>query len=95
MNDEFFKKLVDLYAGRELPAELEDQMELAAYGDADLSHDMATLRRTVDALRQDRGAEFSEESYQRVLMKMYARGAALSTNSPSSTHLQYHLPMQG
>lgn len=95
MNQEFYKKLVDLYAGHELSSELEDQMEFAAFGDTELSHDMATLRRTVDILRSDRGAEYTEESYQRILMKLYARGASIETKAPVPVHLQYHLPMQG
>jgi hypothetical protein len=95
MNEEFYKKLVDLYAGRELSSDLEEQMEFAAFGSAELSHDMATLRRTVDTLRSDRGAEFTEESYQRVLMKLYARGANIEPKASSPIHLQYYLPMQG
>lgn len=95
MNSELYKKLVDLYAGRELPTELEDQMELAAFDDPELSHDMATLRRTVDALRADRSPELTEESYQRILMKIYARGGSIQQRVPDPTHLQYHLPIQG
>lgn len=95
MNNEFYKKLVDLYAGRELPSELEDQLELAAFADAELNHDMTTLRRTVDTLRGSDGADFTEESYQRVLMKLYARGAEIRPKAKDPIHLQYHLPMQG
>jgi hypothetical protein len=95
MNQEFYKKLVDLYAGHELSSELEDQMELAAFGDLELSHDMTTLRRTVDALRADSGADFTEESYQRVLMKLYARGANIEPKATVPVHMQYQLPMQG
>lgn len=94
MNSEFYRKLVDLYAGRELPAELEDEMELAAFNDQELSHDMASLRRTVDVLRNDSGPDFTEESYQRVLMKLYARGVDVKPRSPEPTHLQYQLPIQ-
>lgn len=92
--NELYRKLVDLYAGRELPSELEDQMELTAFSDPELSHDMASLRRTVDILHNQPAPEFTEESYQRVLMKLYARGADVETSSPTPTHLQYHLPMQ-
>lgn len=95
MNGDFYKKLVDLYAGHELPSELEDQMDLAAFQDPELSHDMSTLRRTVDALRSDPGSSFTEESYQRVLMKLYARGADIEPKAATPTHLQYQLPMQG
>lgn len=95
MNSEFYQKLVDLYAGRELPAELEDQMELAAFNDPSLAHDMSTLRKTVDMAQSDPGADFTEESYQRILMKLYARGVEIQTSVPEPTHLQYQLPMQG
>jgi len=95
VNNELYKKLVDLYAGRELPAELEESLEMAAFTDTELNHDMTTLRRTVDALQTSPGGEFTEESYQRVLMKLYARGADIQTKAPTPTHLQYHLPMQG
>ena len=95
MSTEIYKKLVDMYAGRELPSELEDQMEMAAFHDAELSHDMATLRRTVDALHEVDPGEFTEESCQRILMRLYTRGAAIEPATPPPAHLQYHLPMQG
>lgn len=95
MNSDFYQKLVDMYAGRELPAELEDQMELAAFNDQSLAHDMATLRKTVDMVQGDPGPDFTEESYQRILMKLYARGVEIQTSVPDAPHLQYQLPMQG
>jgi hypothetical protein len=95
VNNELLKKLVDLYAGRELPSELEEQMEAAAAEDNMLRADMISLRSTVDTLQSDPGPNFTEESYQRVLMKLYARGAAIQPKAPAPTHLQYHLPMQG
>jgi hypothetical protein len=95
VNNELYKKLVDLYAGRELPAELEDQMEMAAFGDSELSHDMATLRRTVDTLQSEPTPEFTEESHQRVLMRLYSRGVEVQTKTQTPVHLQYNLPMQG
>lgn len=94
MND-LYKKLVDLYAGRELTEELETEMEDAAKSDPTLQHEMVSLRKTVDMLRAEPAAEFTEESYQRVLMKMYARGIELQQRSPDPVHLQYHLPIQG
>jgi hypothetical protein len=93
--DEMYRKLVDLYAGRELPTELEDQMELAAFQDPELSHDMATLRKTVELLQTSNAPEFTTESYQRVLMKLYARGVDVQPKSPTPAHIQYHLPIQG
>ena len=92
---DFYNKLVDLYAGRELPSELETEMEARASVDGELAHDMLTLRATVDALKSSMDdVEFTEESYQRVLMKVYARGVEMQTN-PTPAHLQYHLPIQG
>lgn len=93
--NELYRKLVDLYAGRELPAELESEMEVAAASDDDLAQDMRSLRRTVDDLRGTPQPEFTEESYQRILMKVYARGVAMQPKSPVPAHLQYQLPMQG
>jgi hypothetical protein len=94
MSSELYRKLVDLYAGRELPAELEDEMDLAAFNDPELSRDMSSLRRTVDELHADHGPGFSEESYQRILMKLYARGVEVQTRIPESSHLQLQLPIQ-
>jgi hypothetical protein len=95
VKSEIYKKLVDLYAGNELPAELNDQLEMAAFNDPELAHDMATLRKTVDILQRDSEPEFTEESYQRILLKMYSRGAAIQPVAPDPAHLQYSLPMQG
>jgi len=95
MNNELYNKLVDLYAGRELPSELESELEARASQDAKLAHDMLTLRTTVDALQRTMDdVEFTEESYQRILMKVYARGVEMQTQS-APAHLQYYLPIQG
>lgn len=95
MNQEHYRKLVDLYAGRELPQELEDELEWAAFAEADLSHDMATLRRTVDLLRSTPAHEFTEESYQRILMTLYARGVDIHPTAQAPSHMQLGLPIQG
>ena len=92
--NETYKKLVDLYAGNELPEDLTFEMEQAAETDPDLKHDMTTLRQTVETLQND-DITFTEESYQRVLMKLYAKGGHLQTQSPDPRHLQYQLPMSG
>lgn len=94
MNKEFMKKLVDLYAGDELPTELKDELETAAFGDAELSHDMTTLKQTVQLLKESDSVEYTEENFQRILMKIYARGVNIEPRSPSPSHLQYHLPIQ-
>ncbi|MDR3687866.1 MAG: hypothetical protein P4L46_00705 [Fimbriimonas sp.] len=95
MNNDLYKKLVDLYAGRELTSELDADMEAAAAEDSVLAWDMVTLRNTVDFLQGDPAPEYTEESYQRILMKLYARGAAIQPKAPAPAHLQYHLPIQG
>jgi hypothetical protein len=95
MNSEFYQKLVDMYAGCELSEELENEMQVAAFRDPSLSHDMATLKQTVNALRSIPTPEFTEESYQRVLMKLYTRGIDVEPKAPTPTHLQYQLPIQG
>ena len=95
MNNDLLKKLVDLYAERDLPSELEAQMELAAEADPLMKAEMSSLRQTVDLLQQDPGPTFNEETYQRILMKLYARGAAIEPKAPAPAYLQYHLPIQG
>ena len=92
--NETYKKLVDLYAGNELPEELNHELEEAAKTDPELRQDMTSLRQTVETLQNDEFT-FTEESYQRVLMKLYAKGGHLQTQSPDPRHLQYQLPMSG
>jgi hypothetical protein len=94
MNKDFMKKLVDLYAGDELPKELQDELEAASFEDAELAQDMLTLKQTVQALKHAAPVEFTEESFQRILMKLYARGADLGPPKATPSHLQYHLPIQ-
>lgn len=75
--------------------ELESELEARASQDIDLAHDMLTLRTTVDALQSSMDdVDFTEESYQRILMKVYARGVEMQTAS-APAHLQYYLPIQG
>ena len=93
--NETYKKLVDLYAGNELPEDLTYEMEQAAATDPELKYDMTSLRQTVDSLQNIDDFTFTEESYQRVLMKLYAKGGHLQTQSPDPRHLQYQLPMSG
>jgi len=93
--NELYNKLVDLYAGHELPSELEAELEAKASQDANLAHDMLTLRTTVDALHGSMDdVEFTEESYQRILMKVYARGVEMQQVVSAPAHLQYYLPIQ-
>ena len=95
MNSDFYQKLVDLYAAGELTDELQEMMDAEAYRDPALAAEMHSLRDTVEMLRAEPQPEFTEESYQRILMKVYARGGEIQTQAPDPAHLQYHLPMQG
>jgi hypothetical protein len=95
MNNELYRKLVDLYAGGELPEELEQDLRGKALTDSELAVDMRSLSDTVEALRSTPDPEFTEESYQRILMRLYARGADISPTGPTPSHLQYYLPIQG
>ncbi len=94
MDSEYHRKLVDLYAGRELPSELESDMEAAALNDADLAVEMKSLRDTVDTLKSE-DSPFTEESYQRILQKLIVRSGQFAPRSPDPAHLQYQLPIQG
>jgi hypothetical protein len=64
--NETYKKLVDLYAGNELPEDLTLEMEQAAQTDPELRQDMTSLRQTVETLQND-DFIFTEESYPRHL----------------------------
>lgn len=92
--NEFYKRLVDLYAGGELTEELTDDMEQAAMKDADLAHDMFTLKRTVETLQSLPAPEFTEESDVRIMLRMQIMGAEATRRTPESSHWQYHLPIQ-
>ena len=95
MSKDIYSKLVDLYAGDELSEELKDELEARAMNDRELSHDMLTLRNTVQKLLETDDVELTEETSQRILMKMRTKGALIEQNSPDPAHLQYHLPIQG
>lgn len=95
MDNELYRKLVDLYAERSLPTEVEQDMELAALSDPGLKQEMQELRLTVDTLKEMPAPEFTEESYQRILMKLYASGLELQKRSPDPSHLQLQLPLLG
>ena len=94
MNSELYKKLVDMYADRELTEELIQEMEAYAETDDELKQDMISLRATVDILREMHGdVEVSEETYQRILLKLRSAGVQIETAAPE--YWQYQLPMQG
>jgi hypothetical protein len=56
---------------------------------------MYTLRKALQALRENDDIRLTEESSQRILTKMRTAGARVEQNSPDPAHLQYHLPMHG
>jgi anti-sigma factor RsiW len=95
MKNELYNKLVDVYADGELPEDLQLELETEAAKDPLLAQDMHTLRHTVESLRSMPSPEFTEESYQRILMKVYARGVDIQPKAEAPAHLQYYLPMQG
>lgn len=95
MNKELYQKLVDMYVGNELPSELEKEMEGAMLIDHELAVDVYSLRDTMDALSAEPQPEFTEETYQRILMRVYAAGAEIRPPAPTPSYLQYQLPIQG
>ncbi|MBX3112904.1 MAG: hypothetical protein KF857_12970 [Fimbriimonadaceae bacterium] len=70
MNNSFYQKLVDMYAGNELTEELVAEMDAAATADPDLRHDMASLSLTVDVLRSLPGPELTDVCTQRILRRI-------------------------
>lgn len=96
MKNDLYQKLVDMYAGSELSEELNEELETAAMDDPQLSHEMFTLKRTVETLQATPKPEFTEESNQRILLKMQLQtGEEIKTKSPEPAYWQYHLPIQG
>lgn len=95
MNDNLMQQLVDLYVDEELSEAGMEAVESAAMNDPMTSHDIYTLRATLKAMRKWDDVQLTEESSQRILLKMRARGAGVEQNSPDPAHLQYHLPIQG
>lgn len=95
MNTDLYWKLVDLYAGHELPTAVEEEMEIAALAEPDLAEEMRTMRETYDCLKDEPVPEFSEETNQRILMKLYLAGTDLEPATPATPHFQYQLQIQG
>lgn len=90
----FYQKLVDLYAGRELPEELEADMVDRSATDPRLDMDMSTLRATYDRLHAEPAPEFSEDTAFRILMKIQNwSGEDFSPVSEQQTNWQYRLPI--
>jgi hypothetical protein len=94
MKNDLYRRLVDLYAGDELPQELVEELETAAMDDKELAHDMFTLKRTVETLRSDPGPAYDEETEVRILLTMQLQVADFGPHQPSKPNWQYHLPIQ-
>lgn len=99
MSTEILKKLVDLYAAHELPLALEEEMEFAALGDAELAHEMRTLREACDALKEVPEPEFDAEIQDRifhsVLRKHYGSDDESNEIHLDPRHYQMRLPIRG
>lgn len=74
MTDELYEKLVDFYAGEELPQELQEEIEMAALRDPELGREMSSLKITVGLLQDLRQTPIDPESDQRIKALMCARG---------------------
>ncbi|MCW5937478.1 MAG: hypothetical protein KIT11_09250 [Fimbriimonadaceae bacterium] len=94
MNKEFYKRLVDLYAGNELTEELTAEMEQAAMSDPDLAADMFAMKKTVETIQGLPQPEMTAESDVRIRLLMRMRGAEVQETAPSPSFWQYHLPIQ-
>ena len=93
MNNEFYHKLVDLYADDELPEELANELETVALHDEQLNHDMRTLRGTVQLLKATPKDGMSDVCYQRVLRRILDE-ANLPEKKVDDRH-QYRLKFGG
>ena len=93
MNEETLQKLVDLYAERELPAELEDPLETAAARDSALRREMTSLRSAIERVRRDPGdpTEYDDEVRLRLLQRI-AEPADRVAGEPEDSRFQYSLP---
>ncbi|MBL8068109.1 MAG: hypothetical protein JNM28_06645 [Armatimonadetes bacterium] len=90
---DLYRKLVDLYAGGELPEEMVDDLNQAAAHDESLATDMATLKQTVELLRSEPAPEFNEQDYLRIIFRMQTAGAEIEFAEAERNPGQYQLPM--
>ena len=97
MKDEqtFLKKLIEVYVGGDLGDETGGSLRQMVMGDPILEKDLLEMEMTYEQLKGIPAPEFTEESYQRILMKVYTRGGEMQVQTPTPSHLQYHLPLQG
>lgn len=94
MNKDLYSKLVDLYAGDELPTELKQEFEEQLAVDPELMLDAQTLQETVAAVRSIGSPVFGDETRNRILRTIEQR-ARIEPQRPIAPYLQYQLPMQG
>lgn len=87
-------KLVDLYAGQELSADLCSELEEAAIADPELAYEMESLTLVVQSLQEIPAPLYSSETEARILRKI-ERQVTLNQRREVPSYLQYHLPMQG
>lgn len=92
MNQDFYQKLVDLYAGDDLSAELMEELGQAAATRPHLAEDMRTLRMTVELLRSLPAPSYSPLTEENILERMAAEGVNLRKSATSETAAQYLLP---
>lgn len=95
-NSTFYQKLVDLYAGHELPEDLEHELVEASSDDPILARDLRTLRQTVRRLHDQKPAPYTDDTEFRILMKIQNSGG-FDLNATAHDHpdWQYRLPMEG
>lgn len=94
MNKDLYAKLVDMYAGKELPSELSAELEAVALEDSELAEEMESLTLLVDTLRDIPAPLYTVETEARILRKIEQQVSLNQTRSIPS-YLQYPLPMQG
>lgn len=92
MNETFYRKLVDMYAGDELPTELAAEMDEAAKSDPSLRIDMDSLRRTLRVLKSLPEPELTEVCAQRILRKILDAAGVPADIPDAAAMRQYRFP---
>lgn len=94
-SNELYQKLVDLYAGDELPTELKDELESAALAEPQLAWEMQTLRSTVANLRSIPLSTDLEASMFAVRQKLADEGVVFEDDEVQVHYIQHYLPISG
>lgn len=89
------EEMVNLYAEGSLSEEAAAAMDARVGADPELEAEAASLKWVVDQLRSDPGPVFTEESYQRILIKLQQKGAEIPPAKTTPAFWQYQLPIQG